>query len=348
MWEAFHTGFGARPQPLFLAITTAGHDRSSVCWEQHEYAKGVLDGTIIDHTFHTKLFSAGQDDDWTDEKVWEKANPCLDVSLSREYLRAECRQAQEIPGMENSFRRLHLNQWTEQEKRVIPMHSWDKCKREFSEADMYGRPCYAGLDLSSTRDATAFVLVFPEPDNGFKILPWFWIPKDNIDRQAGADKRQLLSYGQQGHIEMTDGNEIDVFHLASRIVEICDKFEVQYIGYDPWNSTGVIQAMVNNGLPENVLVKMPQTFATYNEPFKRMLAAVENQKLEQNGNNVLRWMAGNTAAKEDPSGNMRPDKGKSADKIDGICAMLMGMALSISYGQNERAYMSKGSGVVLF
>lgn len=348
MWEAFHTGFGARSQPLFLAITTAGHDRSSVCWEQHEYAKGIIDGTINDETFYPKLFSASQDDDWTDEKVWEKANPCLDVSLSRDYLRAECKQAQEIPGLENSFRRLHLNQWTEQEKRIIPMMAWDKCRRQFSEADMYGRPCFGGLDLSSTRDATAFVLVFPESDGGFKVLPWFWIPQENVDRQAGADKRQLLNYAQQGHIELTDGNEIDVFHLASRVVEICQRYEVQYIGYDPWNSTGVIQAMVNNGLPENALVKMPQSFATYNEPFKRLLATVENQKMEHNGNNVLRWMAGNVAAKEDPSGNIRPDKGKSADKIDGICAMLMALALSISYGSNERAYSTEGSGVVLF
>lgn len=348
LWDVLDTSTGARRQPLTVAITTAGHDRSSICWELHQYAKGVRDGQISDDSFYPVLYSADPDEDWRDERVWEKANPCIDVAVTRDYLREQCKRAEENPAFENTFRRLHLNQWTEQEKRVIPMHAWDKCKRQFSEADMYGRPCYGGLDLSSTRDATAFVLVFPEADGGFKVLPWFWIPEENIDRQAGADKRQLLNYASQGHVEMTSGNEIDVFYLASRVYEICQQYEVQYIGYDPWNSTGVIQAMVSNGLPENSLVKMPQSFATYNEPFKRMLAAVENQKMEHNGNNVLRWMAGNVAAKEDPSGNIRPDKGKSADKIDGICAMLMGLALSISYGQNERAYSTEGSGVVLF
>lgn len=348
LWDVLDTSTGARSQPLTLAITTAGYDRSSICWELHQYAKGVQDGSIVDDSFLPVLYSAELEDDWRSEETWKKANPCLGVAVTLDYLTEQCKRAEENPAFENTFRRLHLNQWTEQEKRVIPMISWDKCKREFSEADMYGRPCFGGLDLSSTRDATAFVLVFPEPAGGFKVLPHFWIPKENVDRQAGADKRQLQNYAMQGHIELTDGNEIDVFYLASRIYEICQQYDVQYVGYDPWNSTGVIQAMISNGLPENVLMKMPQSFSTYNEPFKRLLASVENQKFEHNGNNVLRWMAGNVASKEDPSGNIRPDKGKSADKIDGICAMLMGLALSIAYSATERAYATEGSGVILF
>lgn len=348
LWDVLDTSTGARRQPLTIAITTAGHDRDSICWELHQYAQGVKDGSIKDDAFYPVLYSADVDDDWKDERVWEKANPCLDASLSRDYLREQCKRAEEQPSFENTFRRLHLNQWTEQENRIIQMDKWDRCRRDITPADYFGRQCYGGLDLSSTRDATAFCLVFPEDDGGVAVLPWFWIPRDNIDMRAGADQRQLRNYAAQGHIEMTDGNEVDVLYLASRIVEVCQDYDVRHIGYDPWNSTGVTQLMMDQGLPEHVLLKMPQSFSTYNEPFKRLLTLIGNQKFRHDGNTVLRWMASNVAHKEDPSGNIRPDKGKSADKIDGICATLMGMGLATHYSTDTSVYSTSGSGVVLF
>lgn len=348
LWDVLDTSTGARRQPLTVAITTAGHDRDSICWELHNYACGVRDGHIKDDAFYPVLFCAEQDDDWRDESVWEKANPCLDISLSRDYLREQCKRAEEQPSFENTFRRLHLNQWTEQENRIIPMNGWDTCLQQFQPEDFYGRRCYGGLDLSSTMDATAFCLVFPEDDGGVSVLPWFWIPKDNVNRQAGADKRQLHNYAAQGHIETTEGNEIDVLYLADRIVNICQDFDVQHIGYDPWNSTGVVQLIQDKGIPNHVLMKMPQSFGTYNEPFKKLLSLIGSGKFRHNGNTVLRWMASNVAHKEDPSGNIRPDKGKSADKIDGICATLMGMAIASHYGIDSSVYSTAGSGVVLF
>ena len=347
LWEAFHTGLGARDQPLTVAITTAGHDRSTVCWEQHQYAKGVANGYIIDPTFLPVLFCAEADDDWTDEKIWHKANPCLGVALKLDYLRREFKTAVEIPSQENSFRRLHLNQWTEQETRIIPMAQWDDCQQDYTAESYHGRACYAGLDLSSTRDVTAFVLVFPEDDGGCSVLPHFWIPEQNIDTRTGQDQRLVRNFASQGHVEMTDGNEVDVLYLADRIYEICQDYDVQYIGFDPWNAAGVTQLVKERGIPDHVLVKMSQTFGTYNEPFKKLLSWLGNGKFRHNGNHVLRWMAGNVAHKEDPSGNIRPDKGKSADKIDGIAATLMGIALQIQFGNDTSIYSNAGSGVVL-
>lgn len=348
LWDVLDTSTGARRQPLTIGITTAGHDRDSICWELHQYATGVRDGSIKDDSFYVAMFSAEFEDDWRSEDTWRKANPLLGEAISLDYLREQCKRAEENPSFENTFRRLHLNQWTEQEQRVIQMHHWDACQVDFSPSDYYGRRCYAGLDLSSTRDVTALVLVFPEDDGGVTVLPWFWIPKDNIDQRAGQDKRQLQNYAAQGHIETTDGNEVDVIYLAARVVEICQDYDVAYLGFDPWNSTGVVQLMIEKGMPEHCLTKMPQSFGTYNEPFKRLLTLLPNRKFRHNGNTVLRWMAGNVAAKEDPSGNLRPDKGKSADKIDGICATLMGMALASHYGIDTGTYSTAGSGVVLF
>lgn len=348
MWEAFHTGFGARTQPMFMAITTAGHDRSSVCWEQHEYSRNIIEGNITDDSFLPMLFGADPEDDWTAESTWEKANPCLDVSLQREYLRTECKQAQEIPGLENSFRRLHLNQWTEQESRLIPMADWDQCEHldlDLSEHD--GQPCFAGLDLSSTRDVTALVLLFPK-GNGVDVFPWFWIPEDNISRRAAQDQRVIRNFAEQGFVEVTDGNEVDVMHIAQRVVDICAPFDVRKVGFDPWNAAGPTQRMKELGMPDSVLVKMPQGASTYNEAIKQLLSMIGSQRLRHNGNKVLRWMASNAAGIEDANGNLRFHKGKSGDKIDGMTALGMALALYIAEGPQSSAYMASGSGVVLF
>jgi len=348
LWDVLDTSTGARQQPLTIAITTAGHDRSSICWELHQHAKAVQDGAIQDDSFYPVIFGADVNDDWRDETVWEKANPCLDVAVSRDYLREQTARAEENPAFENTFRRLHLNQWTEQESRIIQMAKWDDCSESFEAESLHGRQCYGGLDLSSTRDVTAFVLVFPEDDGGATILPWFWIPEDNVDQRAGQDQRLIRNFASKGCVEMTDGNEVDVLYLADRIYEICQDFDVQHIGFDPWNAAGVTQLLKERGLPDHILLKMSQTFGTYNEPFKQMLSWLGNGKLRHDGNAVLRWMASNVAHKEDASGNIRPDKGKSAEKIDGVCAMLMGIGLATHYGTDTSVYNSATAGVVLF
>lgn len=346
MWEAFHTGFGARSQPMFMAITTAGHDKSSVCWEQHEYARNLIDGNIEDETFLPRIFSVTQDADWTDEKTWEAANPCLDVSLKRDYLKAECKQAQEIPGLENSFRRLHLNQWTEQESRLIPMVQWDKCEADIGIQEFDGQPCFGGLDLSSTRDVTAFVLLFPKAD-GVNVFPWFWIPEEAVSRRAAQDQRVIRSFADAGFVEVTEGNEVDVMYVAKRITEICGPFDLKRIGFDPWNAAGPTQRMKELGLPDEVLVKMPQGTATYNEAIKQLLSMLGSGRFKHDGNKVLRWMASNAAGMEDSNGNLKFHKGKSGDKIDGMTALGMALALYISESPSGAAYSTPGSGVIL-
>lgn len=347
MWEAFHTGFGARTQPVFMAITTAGHDRTSVCWEQHEYSRNILEGNIEDNSFYPLLFGADQDADWTSEETWAKANPCLDVSLNREYLRAECKQAQEIPGLENSFRRLHLNQWTEQESRLIPMNEWDKCQAPIDIKDFDGGICFGGLDLSSTRDVTAFVLLFPKAD-GVSVFPYFWIPEDNINKRAAQDQRVIRAFADAGFVEVTEGNEVDVMYVAKRITEICAPFDVRRIGFDPWNAAGPTQRMKELGIPDDVLVKMVQGTSTYNEAIKQLLSMLGSQRLQHDGNKVLRWMASNAAGLADSNGNLKFHKGKSGDKIDGMTALGMALALYINENPEGSAYKHSGSGVILF
>ena len=139
----------------------------------------------------------------------------------------------------------------------------------------------------------------------------------------------MLNFATQGHIEKTPGDEVDGSYIRERILQLADQFDIAELAFDPWNATHFIQSLVDAGMPHDSFVKFGQTFANYNEPFKKLLQLVDYRKLDHGGNPVLEWMAGNTAARTDPSGNMRPDKGKSADKIDGICAALMGLARAI-------------------
>jgi phage terminase large subunit-like protein len=181
LWDTLRYTGAARRQPLHLSITTAGFDHHSICWEQHDYAEKVLDGTIEDSSFLPFIAAAGAEDDWTSPEVWRKANPSFAVTINPEQFAEDCREAQESPAKENSFRRYRLNQWTEQEVRWLNMEKWDACATPLG--DLGRRPCYAGLDLSSTTDITALVLVFPNEDR-YDVLPLFWVRAPEVSRQA--------------------------------------------------------------------------------------------------------------------------------------------------------------------
>ena len=330
LYDVMMTSTGKRSQPLTVLVTTAGFDRSSICYETHCYAKQVISGEIDDPSFMGVIHSADPDDDWEDEATWAKANPNLGVSVPIEYLREQSRRAKQSPAYSNTFCRLHLNIWTEQDVRIIPMHAWDSCDDAVDAESLKGEVCFAGLDLASTRDVTALVLVFPREGGRFEVLPWFWIPEENIDDRARQDRRQVLAFAANKHIETTGGNEVDSEYLVSRILDICSDYDVREVAFDSWNATTIMQMLVNGGLPEDKRVKFPQGFATYTEPFKKLLSLLAAGKLSHAGNPVLRWMASNTGHREDPSGNIRPDKSRSNNqKIDGICAMLMGLGRAL-------------------
>lgn len=337
LWDTFQTGRGERRQPLTVAITTAGYDRSSICWEVHEYARRVADPNdpLEDDTFLSVIYGAEPDEDWTDPEVWAKANPNLGVSVFPDFLAEECEKAKDSPAYENTFRRLYLNQWTEQAVRWMPMEHWDACEGE--AGDLTGRPCYAGLDISSTRDLTSLVLVFPDDEGGFDILPFFWAPKEADTKRDKQDRQSYMGWAKT-HIDLTPGNSIDQSAIREKLWECSEKYEIRSVGFDPWNMDECYQQLLREGWPEDNLVKYPQNYATYNEPMKKCLELVRERKLRHGGHPVLRWNASNVVAKEDHNGNIKPDKGQSGDKIDGFCALLMGLGLALELAGEETIY----------
>lgn len=329
LYDVLLTSMGKREQPLMIITTTAGHDRGSICWELHQHAKRVLDNPDVDPSFLPVIYAADPEDDWTDEAVWDKANPNLDISIKRDYLREQCARAKENPALENVFRNLHLNQWTEQAIRFLPMHEWDECKGEVDEAELEGQDCYAALDLASTRDLCALALLFPVEDR-FKVLLKCWAPSEARTARDRQDKQSYAAWADRKLISLTDGNVADYEQIRGDLFALSSRFNIHKLIFDPWNATEFYQSLIREGWPEDKLLEFRQSFANYNEPTKRLLELVKGRKIEHGGNPLLRWMASNLAVKTDPSGNLRPDKSKSSDKIDGMTALLMALGVALT------------------
>ena len=324
LWDVLVTSVGARRQPMTIAITTAGYDRESICWEQHEYAQKVIEGSIVDETFYAVIYAAGEEDDWTDPKVWAKCNPNLGISVKTEYLEQECAKAKESPAYQNTFRRLHLNQWTEQEERWIDMPKWDACSGVVDAEALKGRICYGGLDLAATSDMAALLMVFPPEgeDDPYLLLPKFWIPGDNIVKKGLKDRVAYDGWVRAGLLTATPGNVIDFNYIRHEINELNRDYHIKEIAYDRWGAVQLSSALIDDGFE---MVEFGQGFASMGGPTKELLALVLGQKIAHGNNPILRWMASNMVVKQDPAGNMKPDKGKARQKIDGIVAAIMGL-----------------------
>jgi phage terminase large subunit-like protein len=316
-----------RRQPLFISVTTAGHNRLSICYEKYQYACRVRDNPGdparpgYDPAFFPMIFEAKPDEDWRAEETWANANPNLHVSVSVDYLRRECQRAVETPAYENTFRQLHLNQWTEQASRWLSMQAWDGCGLTPIDLDaLRGRTCFAGLDLASTRDLTAFVLLFPDGDGGCTLVPHFWIPSEGGARRGQADGVPYPLWIKQGHLNGTAGDWCDYTQVVADILALADQYSISQIAFDPHEASMVAQHLMDNGLN---LLKFTQTFKNYNEPVKLFEQLVNEQKIQHGGHPVLRWNADNVALDHNIQGLRIPSKKKSGEKIDGIVAALM-------------------------
>lgn len=319
LWDVLTTSTGSRRQPLTLCITTAGYDRNSICWEQHDYACKVRDGIIADPTFLPIIYAAPEDADWTDEKVWHDCNPALGVFRSLEEMRTTCKKAQETPALEMTFRRLYLNQWTSSVERWLPMDKWDACAGDVNLECLKGKPCYAGLDLAATTDLAALSLVFPRED-GYDVLMRFWIPGDTAHDKERKDRVPYALWSRQGHIKLTTGNVIDYGYIRQELKELREVYNICEVAFDRWGATKLSQDLQEDGF---TMIPFGQGFASMSSPTKELMTLVLGGKLRHGGHPVLRWNADNVVVAQDPAGNLKPDKMRATQKIDGIVALIM-------------------------
>jgi phage terminase large subunit-like protein len=252
--------------------------------------------------------------------VWRKANPSFGITINPEQFAEDFREARESPAKENSFRRYRLNQWTQQDVRWISLEKWDACSGPLS--DLEGRPCFAGLDLSSTTDITALVLVFPGDEDRYDVLPFFWVPEEGASNRERRDRVPYLRWIRTGHIEATEGNVVDYDRIRKRINGLGERYHIQEIAIDRWNATQLATQLMGDGVE---VVEFGQGYASMNWPCKKLEELVLAGRIAHAGHPVLRWMAGNVSIETDAADNWKPSKKRSSERIDGIVALVMAL-----------------------
>ena len=346
LFDVMTKGSGdARMQPLYFLITTAGTDTHSICYETYQKAVDVLEGRKIDPTFYPVIYGADETDDWTDPKVWKKANPSLGVTVQMEKVQAAFESARQNPGEENSFRQLRLNQWVKQSVRWMPMEKWDKCAFAVNEEELAGRVCYGGLDLSATTDLTAFVLVFPpeEQTDKYQILPYFWIPEETVDLRVKRDHVPYDVWKKQGFIQTTEGNVVHYGFIETFIERLGERYNIREIAFDRWGAVQMVQNLEGMGF---TVVPFGQGFKDMSPPTKELMKLTLEEKIAHGGHPVLRWNMDNIFIRTDPSGNIKADKEKSTEKIDGAIAMIMALDRAIRCGNDNTASVYDERGIL--
>lgn len=321
-----------------------GADRESVCWKKRDYVIKVLRNIIPDDTWFGWI--CGLDDEdikdpsgWKNEKVWIKAAPALGTIIRIEEMRRQARQAEADPSALNTFLRYQLSVWTSGHANWMPMDKWELCDASVDLARLRGRRCFGGLDLSTTTDISALVLLFPPvaDDPLWSVLPWFFLPQEAIEKRSKRDRVPYDVWARQKLFDLTGGNVIDYDFIRSRVNEVAGDFEIAEIGYDPYNAQQIVTQLTGDGF---TMVPIRQGFLSLNAPTKRLMELVLTRQFAHGANPVLRWMASNVIVSIDAAGCIKPDKILCREKIDGIAATINALARAIVTPEDSNSGIS--------
>lgn len=347
LYDVLTKGSGdARSQPLFFIITTAGQNKNSICYELHTKAMDILAGRKKDPTFYPVIYALPEGADWKDEKNWYIANPSLGHTIQIDRVRAAFQDALDNPVNENTFKQLRLNVWVSSSVKWIPEHIYERSNVPIDVEALKGRDCYAGLDLSSTSDITAFVLVFPPREEGEKyiVLPFFFIPEDTVPLRTRRDHVLYDAWVAEGYVIATKGNVVHYAFIQQFIIDLGKIYRICEIAYDRWNATQMVQNLEDE---EFTMVPFGQGFKDMSPPSKELYKLLMSGELIHGGNPVLKWMAENIVMNQDPAGNIKPDKEKSTEKIDGIVAEIMAIDRCIR-NKNSQGSVYDDRGLIVF
>lgn len=344
MWDIVKKSMITRSQPLLFAITTAGTDRTSICWEQREYSENVLRGNFEDDRWFAYIATPDLEDDWKEERTWLKANPNLGVAIPIEKFRAECLEAQTSPRKENSFKRYNLNIWTEQVTRWMPLEWYDACPRAESLESLQGRVAYFGLDLSISNDISALIVTIPDEDR-FNVFPFFWCPEDDIERRS--ERVPYDKWVDSSFIVATPGSVTDYAYIEKFMREFCETHKVRLgaVVYDPMFASYLASNLVKEGMPEERVVAISQGFSKMSEPTNYVERLFKEKSFALELNPVMRWMFSNVAIRTNEDEQIRIDKASSQEKVDGMSALAMSIAAFLTQqdeDDEESIYETRG------
>jgi phage terminase large subunit-like protein len=361
VYDKMRAGTKTRRQPLIVVTTNAGYDKHSVAWRLHHYSVQVLEGVQQNDTWCAFIAAldpcaacraAGHEqpaedclacDQWTDERVWGKANPLLDLVLPRQYLREQVEEALAMPSKRAVVQRLNFSLWTSASVRWLPVDAWAACGAPVNAAALTGRRCIAGLDLSETRDLSALVLLFPDEAGGYDVLPHFFCPEEDIRQRAQRDHVPYDEWAAAGWLEVTPGNVIDFARIRARVLALGRTYQLEEVCYDPWRARQLAAQLTEDGVP---MIEMPQTLNHISPAARELERLLLSRQLRHGHHPILSWCAANVVIETDSNGNIRPSKRKSTERIDGISALVTALARASVARTTSSVYDTHGLIVV--
>lgn len=340
MFDVIKSAFGARRQPLMFIITTAGFNKSGACYAYRENVIKVLREVNEDDTLFGIIYTLDANEEWDDPRMWIKSNPNLGVSLSADYLADQVRDARNRPEAVRNVMTKNLNLWVDAERTWILDDAWQKCIGTTSPDELRGCACWGGLDLSNVSDITAYVLLFYENDR-FQLVPYFWIPEEKMLEKIRRENINYDRWVADGYVTVTPGNVIDYDFVKADILRRTADYDLRSSAYDRWNASQTIIDLQNEGMVCN---PFGQGYGSMSAPTREFEKLVLTGRIEHFGNPVLRWMLASTVVKSDPAGNIKPDKERSTQKIDGIVASIMALGewMTAQAADDRNPYENRG------
>ncbi len=319
VYSSLKLGTGARPEPILFAITTAGSNTVSACKQHYDYCCEILTGQENDESLFVLIYELDDENEVDEPEKWIKANPNLEVSLYIEGLEGDIQQARGIPSQWVEMLTKRFNIWCQGETPWMGEGAWKACAAEYTEADLEGLQCYAGLDLSSTSDITSVCYTFPL-ERSVRLLTRHYIPDAQLQNPANKNRTLYRQWVKQGWLRTTPGDCIDYDRIRDDVLADAERFSIELVGFDTWNATQIRTQLQGAGLD---VEPFPQTYMKFSPVAKSAEVFVNRKVIEHNGDPVLAWAMANVVMETDANANIKPNKKKAANKIDPAIAFLM-------------------------
>lgn len=333
MIDVLETATGARRQPILFKITTAGDDLQSPCGDEHTYACDILDRTLIDEGYFAFIAHADDADDWMSPATARKANPNYGISVNPADLAAKVTKARGMPAAAASYQQKHLNRWINASAPCLSLDGWRRGQTTgWRAADLAGRPCFVGIDLSAKLDLTAMIALFlPAPgERRARLLRWIWTPEETIHERAHRDRAPYPQWVKDGYLRTTPGTRIDHQVIREALRELRELAAIRAVGFDPWHADQLITQLTNeDGFSKELVVEVPQTYRGMSSGCSGVKAAILGAEVDAGGDPLMTWTVGNVVEQTDGKDNIYFVKKRSRGRIDPVLALAIAWALGL-------------------
>lgn len=338
LWDSLAQGFGTRPNQLIIGITTAGPDRESFAYTEHQHSiRAAISNPTIDPKRFSFVAYVDEEADYEDETIWPEANPALGTFFDIEQLRDELKTAKEKGDFAavNNFRIFRLNQWGNDANRWLDMTIWDESEElmgSWDPKDLIGVPAVGGMDLASTQDLVAWVVIWQTKEKTM-IKPHFWVPRKTLTGKHRRMRERFLDWAEKGWLTIVDGDAHNYEMITDHILSDIEKYDIRAMGYDQHQAPAIINQI--EGKTDVTCIVVPQTTTRLNAGSQELTRLMGIRQLTTNKNDMLRWMASNALYKQDSEGKIKPDKLKSRAPIDGLMALVSALTVVVGLIEQE-------------